>query len=122
MARFISAGRSTSLTSTAITLMPHGSVWRSMISCRAWLILSRSAEQVVELGGTDDAAQRRLRQLRRGVQEVLHLQDRLVRLEDAEVDHAFTFTETLSRVMTSCGGTSSTSVRRLTFTMRSTIG
>src|ERR671912_853962 len=32
---------------------------------------------------------------------------------------ALTFTDTLSRVMTSCGGTSMTIVRRLTRTMRS---
>ena len=32
---------------------------------------------------------------------------------------ALTFTDTLSRVITSCGGTSSTTVRRLTRTIRS---
>src|SRR5687768_9885652 len=32
---------------------------------------------------------------------------------------AFTFTDTLSRVMTSCGGTSKTTVRRLTLIIRS---
>ena len=37
------SGRATSLTSTAVTLTPHGSVCRSMISWRVWLILSRWA-------------------------------------------------------------------------------
>ena len=35
---------------------------------------------------------------------------------------AFTFTDTLSRVITSCGGTSMVTVRRLTLTILSTNG
>ncbi len=42
IARCIPLGISTSLTSTTLTLMPHGAVCSSMIFCRIWLILSRS--------------------------------------------------------------------------------
>src|SRR5436190_1529807 len=38
---FMVSGSATSLTSTAVTLTPHGSVCRSMISCNFWLIDSR---------------------------------------------------------------------------------
>ena len=38
IARFMVSGNATSFTSTAVTLMPHGSVCRSMISCNFWLI------------------------------------------------------------------------------------
>ena len=43
MARCISSGSSTSLTSTAVTFTPHGSVASSMMCCSFWLICSRSA-------------------------------------------------------------------------------
>ena len=42
MARFISTGRSTSLTSTAETSMPHSTVRASMMAFRVSLIFSRS--------------------------------------------------------------------------------
>src|SRR6266850_2717663 len=41
IARFMLSGKDTSLTSTAVTLTPHGSVCRSMISCNFRLIDSR---------------------------------------------------------------------------------
>src|ERR1700674_2886998 len=41
IARFMLSGKITSLTSTAVTLIPHGSVCRSMISCSLRFILSR---------------------------------------------------------------------------------
>ena len=43
MARCMSWGRSTCLTSTAVTFTPQGSVWRSMIRWSSALILSREA-------------------------------------------------------------------------------
>ena len=42
IARCMSPGISTSLTSTIETLIPHGDVASSMIDWRIWLILSRS--------------------------------------------------------------------------------
>ena len=41
IARFMLSGSATSRISTAVTLIPHGPVCRSMISCNFWLITSR---------------------------------------------------------------------------------
>jgi hypothetical protein len=41
IARFMPSGKTTSLTFTAVTLIPHGSVCRSMISCSLRFILPR---------------------------------------------------------------------------------
>ena len=79
MARCISGGRSTCLTSTSETLMPQGSVCSSMTFCSVDVQLLALGEQLVEVRLAEDAAQRRLRQLRGGVEVVLDLDDRLAR-------------------------------------------
>ena len=86
IARCMSGGRSTCFTSTADTLMPHGSVCWSRICCSCWFSCSRSRQQVVELHLAEHAAQRRLRELRRRVVVVLDLDDRPARIHHAEVD------------------------------------
>jgi hypothetical protein len=75
MARFISVGRSTSFTSTADTVMPHGSVRSSMIFLRMALIFSRSASSSSSSVSPSTAAQCRLGQLARGVEIILDLDD-----------------------------------------------
>ena len=77
IARCIPVGISTSLTSTTETLIPQGEVDSSMICWRIVLILSRSDEQLVEHVLAEDAAQRRLGDLRRRDHEVLDLDDRV---------------------------------------------
>ena len=86
IARCMSCGRSTCFTSTADTLMPHGSVCWSRMCCSSLVQLLALGEQVVELRLPEHAPQRRLRELRRGVQVVLDLDDRPARLHHAEVD------------------------------------
>ena len=58
-----------------------------MISCSWSLIFSRSDEQLVQLGLAEHRAQRGLRELAGGVEVVLHLHHRALRVDDAEVDH-----------------------------------
>ena len=48
-------------------------------------------QQLVEVRLAADAAQRRLRDLRRGVEVVLHLHNRAVGVEDAEIEHGAYF-------------------------------
>ena len=119
MARRISSGRSMCLTATCTTLMPHGSVCWSMIAWRLLVDLLALGQQLVQLGLAADAPQRRLRDLRGGEKIVLDLDDGAVRVDHAEVETAFTLTETLSLVMTSCAGTSIVMVRRSMRTMPS---
>ena len=67
--------------------MPHGSVCWSRICCSSLVQLLALGEQVVELRLAEHAAQRRLRELRGGVEVVLDLDDRAWRGSiDAEVD------------------------------------
>ena len=99
------------LTSTTVTFTPHGSVCWSMTICSSLLISSREA-RIWSARPDRDGAQRGLGDLRGGVEEV--------RLDDAfdasttRSRSALIFTETLSRVMTSCGARPCITVRRLT--------
>ena len=101
--------------------MPHGSVCSSMICCRR--SLSRRARRAAGRGRpAEHRAQRGLRDLRRGGRVGLDLGDRRRRVDDPEVADRVDSHRTLSRVMTSCGGIVSVTVRRSTRTMRSTNG
>ncbi len=98
-------GSSTSLTSTVGTLTPHGSVCSSMISWSFSLIRSRSASSSSRSAGRARCAASSARSGRcRSI--VLDLDHRALGIEHAEVETALTLTGTLSRVITSCGGTS----------------
>ena len=68
----------------------------------------------------EDVAQGRPGDLGRRDHDVLHLDDRLFRLEKYAT--ALTRTGTLSFVITSCGGTFSVTVRRSTLTFLSMMG
>ena len=86
MARCISCGRSTAFTATWRHLHAPGVgvlVDHLLQTRRQALALG---EQLVEVGLAQDAAQRRLRLLARGVEVVLDLDDRLQRVHHAEVD------------------------------------
>ena len=77
-------------------------------------------EQLVEVGLAQDAAQRGLGHLAGGVEVVLDLHDGLHRVDARGSRRPRSPSRvTLSLVITSWGGTSSTTVRRLTRTMRS---
>ena len=91
--------------------MPQGSVRSSMIFLSTALIFSRSDEQLVQLDLAQNGAQRGLRELAGGVEIVLDLDDAFSGSATRIYRTAFTFTETLSRVMTSCGGISSATIR-----------
>ena len=86
IARCMFCGRSTCFTSTADTLMPHGIglVVEDLLQLLVQPIALR--QQIVELRLSEHAPQRRLRELRRGVDVVLDLDDRLPRIDHAEVD------------------------------------
>ena len=111
------------MTSTAATFTPQGSVCSSMMRWQLLVDLVARGEEVVQLHLAEHAPERRLRDLRGGVEVVLDLIDRLVagRCTRKKIT-ALTLIETLSRVMTSCGGTSMATVRRLTFTILSMKG
>jgi hypothetical protein len=80
------SGSETSFTSTAVTLTPHGSVWRSMISWSFRLIDVALRKQVVQRGLADDAAEGGLRDERGRLPEVLDLDHGGNRVHDAEID------------------------------------
>src|SRR6266436_8012088 len=84
IARFMLSGKTTSLTSTAVTLIPHGSVCRSMISCSLRFILSRWESS--SSSSAEHAAQRCLRNERSRFQVVLHSHDRSRWIDDAKIN------------------------------------
>src|SRR3954465_3220056 len=122
IARCMPDGISTSFTSTIETLMPHGAVASSMISCRIALIFSRS-----ESNSSSWCWPSTERSVVCAICDVATMKfstwtiaaSGLTILKYAT---AFTRTGTLSLVITSCGGMFSVIVRRSTFTIRSTIG
>ena len=67
--------------------MPQASVCSSRISLDVGVELLALGQHLVQLVLAEHRAQRRLRELAGGHQEVLHLDDRLLRVDDAEVDH-----------------------------------
>ena len=85
MARFIVSGSSTSLTSTMLTLMPHGSVCSSMICWSCWLISSRCDNSSSSSDWPEHRAQAGLGDLEGGPAEVLDLHDGVARVDNAEV-------------------------------------
>src|SRR5258707_9334668 len=86
IARFMLSGKTTSLTSTAVTLIPHGSVCRSMISCSLRFILSRWESSSFEFRLSEHAAQRCLRNERSRFQVVLHSHDRRRCIDDTKIN------------------------------------
>jgi hypothetical protein len=86
IARFILSGKTTSLTSTAVTLIPHGSVCRSMISCSLRFIFALG-EQFIEFRLSEHAAQRCLRNERRRFQVILRSHDCSRWIDDAKINH-----------------------------------
>src|SRR5580693_6097878 len=85
IARFMLSGKTTSLTSTAVTLIPHGSVCRSMISCSLRFILSRWVSS-----SSSSACPSTLRKVARNersrFQVVLHSHDRSRWIDDAKIN------------------------------------
>ena len=119
-ARTIVGASSASLTSTALTLMPHGSVCLSMIACSVWLILSRLLSSSSRLDCPSTA-----RSVVWAICEVAvaKLKTRVMAARASSTWKkmtALTLTVTLSEVMTSCGGTSRVITRRSTLVRRST--
>src|SRR4051812_7527134 len=122
IARCIPVGISTSLTSTIETLMPHGAVWPSMISCRIALIFSRSLSS-----SSRTCWPRTERSVVCAICEVATMKFSTWTIASfgstmRKYATALTRTGTLSFVITSCGGMLSVIVRRSTLTMRSTTG
>src|SRR5882724_6799549 len=122
IARCMLAGISTSFTSTAETLMPHGPVASSMISCRIALIFSRS-----ESSSSSTCWPSTDRSVVCAFCEVATMKFSTCTIASfgatmRKYATALTRTGTLSFVITSCGGMFSVIVRRSTFTMRSTTG
>ena len=118
----MSAGISTSFTSTIETLIPHGEVASSMIVCRIVLILSRS-----ESSSSSMCWPRTERRVVWAICNVaaMKFSTCTIALFGSTIRKyatALTRAGTLSFVMTSCGGTFNVIVRRSTFTIRSTIG
>ena len=88
MDRFMPSGSETSLISTRSTRMPQGpSVGSSMIAAQLPVHRVALGQQLVHLRLADDRAQRGLRLLRDGEQVVLHVDGRLDRVDNPEVDH-----------------------------------
>src|SRR4051794_4465395 len=116
------AGISTSFTSTAETLMPHGPVASSMISCRIALIFSRS-----DSSSSSTCWPRTERSVVCAFCDVATMKFSTCTIASfgatmRKYATALTRTGTLSFVITSCGGMLSVIVRRSTFTIRSTMG
>ena len=101
--------------------MPHGSVCSSMIFCRSSLRRSRSESSGSSRRGRGRSAAWSGRSARWRARKP-RLRDRARRVDDPEVQTAATRAGTLSRVITSCGGMVSVTVRSWTRTMRSTSG
>ena len=123
IARCMSCGRSTCFTSTAVTFTPQGSVCWSMIRWQLLvdLVARGRGGRPARPGRARSAAwSARSARSRRGSPPPGRPPGRgsMTRKKIT----AFTLIETLSRVITSCGGTSMATVRRLTFTILSTNG
>ena len=85
IARCMASGISTSLISTVVTLMPHGSVCSSMIRRRLSLSSSRSESRVSSSARPSTRPQGGLGDLRGGDRVGLHLGDGQGRVDDPEV-------------------------------------
>ncbi len=122
MARTIDSFKSTCLISTIETLMPHASVAVSMVFWMSAFSISRSASSVsrscLPSTARSVVCASWLVACRKSTTWMIAFCGSTTR----KYTTAFTFTDTLSRVMTSCGGTSSTTVRRSTLTICCTIG
>src|SRR5438093_4577713 len=116
------SGSATSFTSTAVTLTPHGSVCRSMISCNFWLIDSRC-----ESRSSKGAWPSTLRNVVCDISEVAlrkfsTFTTAACGSTTRKYTTASTVTGTLSRVITSCRSTLMVTTRKSIRTIRSTIG
>ena len=118
IARCIASGISTSLISTS-TLIPQGSVCTRWTS-RGPRSVGPLGQQRVEVCAPDDRTQGGLGDLGRGDRVVLHLITDFTGSTTRKRTTAFTRAGTLSRVITSCGGIVSVTVRRSTRTILST--
>src|SRR5439155_7046525 len=122
IARCMPAGISTSLTSTAETLIPQGPVASSMISWRIALIFSRS-----DRSSSSTCCPSTDRNVVWAFCDVATMKFSTCTIASfgatiLKYATALTRTGTLSFVITSCGGMLSVIVRRSTLTMRSTTG
>src|SRR4051794_18197920 len=122
IARCMPAGISTSFTSTAETLIPHGPVASSMISWRIALIFSRS-----ESSSSSTCCPSTDRNVVCAFCEVATMKFSTCTIASfgatiRKYATALTRTGTLSFVITSCGGMLSVIVLRSTLTIRSTTG
>ena len=70
-----------------VTFTPHGDGVLVEDGLQPHIELLALAQQLVQLDFAQHAAQRGLRQLRRGIQEVGHLHDGQARIDHAEIDH-----------------------------------
>ena len=117
MARTIDSFRSTCLISTFETLMPQASVWVSSVFWMSMLSLSRSASSssssCLPSTARSVVCESWLVAARKSATWMIAFCGSTTR----KYTTAFTFTDTLSRVITSCGGTSNTTVRRSTLTI-----
>src|SRR6266571_2501148 len=119
IARTMVSFRSTSLISTFDTLMPQVSVcassvfWMSMLSCSR--SASSASSSCLPSTARSVVCASWLVAVRKSATWITAFCGSTTR----KYTTAFTFTETLSRVITSCGGTSCTTVRSDTRTMRS---
>ncbi len=110
------------MTSTAETFTPHGLGVLVDDPLQLLVDLVAGGQQVVQLHLAQHAAQRGLGQLGGRVQVVLDRQDGLPGSITRKKMTAFTLIDTLSRVMTSWGGTSMATVRRLSLAILSMNG
>src|SRR5262245_53687330 len=86
IARFMLSGKITSLTSTAVTLTPHGSVCRSMISCSLRFILSRWESSSSSSACPSTLRNVCLRNERSRFEVLLHSHDRSRCIDDAKIN------------------------------------
>src|SRR5438270_5437476 len=122
IARCMPLGISTSFTATAETLMPHGPVASSMISCRIALIFSRSESSSSSTcwPSTDLSVVCAFCDV--ATMKFSTCTTALFGSTMRKYATALTRTGTLSFVITSCGGMFNVIVRRSTFTIWSTNG